>query len=241
MFEVNTAWAIVAVGALVAGASMQSGAEERSGAQVAAPARIDAGSEVGGEKLGGLHERSTDAELRIRFRIEKGASLSWTSADEPGQSQVTWQGDHRQIEGRLVEVGDDTLTIAADDQHASFTVATHSVLVAQRRSRGQGAIRGAALGLLSGAAAGAIAGPLFWDDPCDGDGEDCWRLFSTGDERIITAIALGAVGAAVGLALGVAFPGSHWARVHEIEQGRVLSLDVTPVPRGAAAAVSVSF
>ncbi len=214
----------------------------RTGARVVFPKRYMGTAD--GERSGTLRESSRVAAPRIRLRLIEGARVLRTSTGGPGQIQVTVPDD--QVVGHLVEAGDDALTIEVGKAGAALTVPTSSVLraqLSQHRSRGQGAARGLGLGVLGGAAAGAMIGLASGDDQCTPQGGlfDCLMVFTAQEKATIGAIFLGGAGGAVGLVLGMAFPGSRWVPARDLERGGRVSVNVAPIRRGATAAVSVNF
>jgi hypothetical protein len=173
----------------------------------------------------------TAARVRLALRTPDGKRLSG------------------RIVGQLVASGPDTLTVSVGPgreavvKRADVWRMEHS---AGKRSRGAGALRGAAIGLGVGVVLGAGVGALSGDDRervvyCPpyhgfGFGPLCGPLFtfSARDKAIIGGIGLGSLGAVLGGIGGAAAPGERWRRAHGV---RDVALELQPAGLGARLAL----
>ncbi len=126
----------------------------------------------------------------------------------------------------------DTLALRSFDTRSELLlpVSTIQGLYVSRgpRSRPAAAFRGLSIGLAVGGALGAATG-LFGDAQATGFG-----AVSRSERVVIGAVALGALGAAIGTLAGVSRPGEKWERV-DLQRLRISS-----GPRGRRS-VGVSF
>jgi hypothetical protein len=153
------------------------------------------------------------------------------------------------IVGEIVATGPETLTVRTGERE----VVVRRDEIARmdrslgRRSRGAGALRGAAIGLGIGAVLGAGVGALSGDDsersycpPYDGFGfgSICGPLFtfSARDKAVIGGVALGTLGAVLGGIGGAAAPGERWRRD---QPGPAFAL--RPQRRGLGAELALRF
>jgi hypothetical protein len=153
------------------------------------------------------------------------------------------------IAGEIVATGPETLTVRTGERE----VVVRRDEIARmdrslgRRSRGAGALRGAAIGLGIGAVLGAGVGALSGDDsersycpPYDGFGfgSICGPLFtfSARDKAVIGGVALGTLGAVLGGIGGAAAPGERWRRD---QPGPAFAL--RPQRRGLGAELALRF
>lgn len=152
--------------------------------------------------------------------------------------------------GRVVAVGDRTLTMEFDGHPGPVEVEKASVARIERslghRSRGKGARRGAGIGLLVGATSGILLGfASGGDDPC-GEVRDpfgfCNLAFSAGEKAAIYGIALGALGTIGGAVVGATRSGERWERGATVFANERVGVRLVPAGRrGAGIQVAVGF
>jgi hypothetical protein len=162
--------------------------------------------------------------------------LAAAAADGP---RVRVKTAEATVVGTLLAQDDDRLVVGTEDagRIAVPRLAITSLEESHgRHSRGSRVLKGAGIGLATGAALGLIIGFGSGDDTCR-PGEYCLLLFDAGDKATMGAAGLGVIGGAVGALAGLALPRDRWERVDAPR----LRLSVAPVPRGAAALLSVSF
>jgi hypothetical protein len=110
----------------------------------------------------------------------------------------------------VLAVEADDIVVRDNSDAAELRIATaslESLDLRRRRSRGQGAWRGAAIGLVAGAGIGVFAGIA------DGDDTNCIICWSKEEKAVMGAITLGGTGALAGALIGRAAPGGYWQRV----------------------------
>ena len=106
----------------------------------------------------------------------------------------------------------DTLVLRRDADQREFRVAAEAIeqiARQEKRTRGQGLLRGGGIGLLVGAVGGAVLGFADGDDRCDPNSW-CFLSFSAEDKALMGAIALGGGGALIGGTVGLIAPGQRW-------------------------------
>jgi len=149
--------------------------------------------------------------------------------------------------GRVVAVGERTLTVAFDGHSRPVEFDKAAVLALERslggRSRGKGAGRGAGMGLVAGAATGVIVGLVSGDDPCHRDQFlGCFLAFSAGEKAAMYGIALGAVGTIGGAVVGASRNGERWERGATVFANDRVGIHLVPAGhRGAGIRVAVGF
>jgi hypothetical protein len=156
------------------------------------------------------------------------------------------------VTGRLLRTDPDSLTVQPP-KGAPVTLPLARLERLERslgrRSRGRGALHGAAFGLAGGMVVGASAGLLAGSDArpaaCDapqGDGAwlnaiACGIRFSAAEKAGIGAVAIGAVGAVTGGVVGAIAPGERWQK----GKPERLRFAVGPQRGGVGASVQLRF
>jgi hypothetical protein len=143
---------------------------------------------------------------------------------EPGTRVRVATGAHT-LTGRVVAAGDQTLVMERVTNRWGVPVRTRPIEWAEvrrldvspgRRSRAEGALHGAAVGLVGGAAGGAVmfAGfnGLSGCDPRSPDPEERFGCFRTGDALLLGAMIGAYFGAPYGAGAGFLWPGDRWER-----------------------------
>lgn len=162
------------------------------------------------------------------------------------------KGSGPRREGKIIDVGDRTLTMAFDGYPGPIEVETTSVLRLERslgrRPRGKAALRGAGIGLLAGVTSGVLLGFASGDDRCphpeDPRSVNCFFFFgfSAGDKAAMYGIALGTLGTIGGAVVGAARSGERWERGATVFANERVGVRVLPAGRGGAGiSVSVGF
>jgi hypothetical protein len=175
-----------------------------------------------------------------------------TEAIDPGtRVRLTFEGDADPLApgrggartrrvGRVIVVGDRTVTVAFDGHSRPVEFDQASIAGLERslggRPRGKGAARGAGIGLLAGVAGGVLIGIA------SGDDERGLVAFSAGEKAAIYGIGLGALGTIGGAIVGASRSTERWERGAPVfAKGRV-GVHVVPAGRrGAGMAVSLGF
>ena len=179
--------------------------------------------------------------------IDPGARVRLTFAED-ADPLAPGRGTTRRA-GRVIAVGDRTVTVAFDDHSRPVEFDQASILGLERSlggpSRGKRAARGAGIGLLAGLVSGVLLGVASGDDQCNQETDYlnfCNLAFSRGEKATIYGIALGAVGTMGGAVVGASGSGERWERGAIVfAKGRV-GVHVVPAGRrGAGMAVSLGF
>lgn len=184
-----------------------------------------------------------------------------TEAIDPGtRVRLTFEGDAdplgpgrsgartRRV-GRVITVGDRTVTVAFDGHSRPVEFDQASIAGLERslggRPRGKGALRGAGIGLVAGVASGVLIGMASGDDSCNEDTDYfnfCNLAFSAGEKALIYGVALGGVGTIGGAIVGASTGSERWERGATVfAKGRVGVHVVRAGRRGAGVAVSLGF
>jgi hypothetical protein len=197
--------------------------------------------------------------LCLGVALATGPSAPAPEANGPGtRVRLTFARDADPLEpgrkgagarraGRVVHVGDRTVTMAFDGHAREVEVETASVVRLERslgrRSRGKSAGRGAGIGLLAGVAGGVLVGLASGDDPCHRDQFlGCFLAFSAGEKAAMYGIALGAVGTIGGAVAGASRTGERWERGATVFADEHIGVHIVPAGRrGAGVAVSLGF
>jgi hypothetical protein len=140
--------------------------------------------------------------------------------------------------GRVVAVGDRTLTVAFDGHSRPVEFDQASIIGLERSlgGRRKPALRGAGIGLLAGVASGALIGVA------SGDDEPSFVYFTAGQKAAIYGIGLGVVGALGGAVVGASRGGERWERGATVFASGRVGVHVVPAGhRGAGMAVSLGF
>jgi hypothetical protein len=147
-------------------------------------------------------------------------TLAWAALPAAAQPALRG-GEHVRIRAgdvtghyTVVSVGTDSLTLrvaAAEPLTVAFTAFDRLDLHLGRRTRSQGALRGAGIGFLIGAMTGVAGGLLTGD----------------GGEPFAHGVLLGFTGAVAGGAVGAVAPGDRWRRVRTLG-----SVELAATPRG---------
>ena len=129
----------------------------------------------------------------------------------------------RGIVGSLHFEDDGTAVIVSKGHVRRIPVRAARVQVRHPRTIGQGAARGAGIGLVVGALAGAAMVVASGDDgspPCESQSLDifgggCWAvgMYSDGQLAALGVAGVAAIGTLAGAFVGAAFPGERWTDV----------------------------
>lgn len=178
--------------------------------------------------------------------IGSGTRVRLTFAPEADPIAPGASGPTRRA-GRVVAVGDRTVTIAFDGHSRPVELDKATVIGLERslggRSRRRGAGRGAGIGLVAGAATGVLVGLVSGDDPCHRDQFlGCFLAFSAGEKAAMYGLALGAVGTIGGAVAGASRTGERWERGATVFANERVGIHLVPAGRrGAGMAVSLGF
>lgn len=149
--------------------------------------------------------------LLLALGAASGARAQAVRFEEGVRVRATVDG--RWLAGRLVRVGAGRLAVA----HGADTLAlagAERVALRVRRTRGQGAGRGALLGTGAGLVLGSAAATVGVTSCGGADG-----CFAPGLVALVYAVPVVAGAAAVGAGVGALAPGWRWERVEAVELG----------------------
>jgi hypothetical protein len=172
--------------------------------------------------------------------IGSGTRVRLTFAPQADPLAPGRQGASTQRVGRVVAVGERTITMAFDGRSRPVEFDRASIIRVERslggRPRAKGVGRGLGIGLMVGVASGALIGVA------SGDDEGGFINFSAGDKAAICGIGLGVVGALGGAVVGAMGSGERWERGAPVFASGPVGVHVVPAGgRGAGMALSLRF
>ena len=199
--------------------------------------------------------------LCVAAALATAPSAPAPEAIDPGtRVRLTFEGDADPLApgrsrartrraGRVIAVGDRTVTVAFDGHSRPVEFDQASVAGLERslggRPRGKGALRGAGIGLVAGVASGVLIGMASGDDQCNEDTDYlnfCNLAFSAGEKALIYGVGLGAVGTFGGAVAGASWSSERWERGATVFANGRVGVHVVPAGRrGAGVAVSLGF
>ena len=139
-------------------------------------------------------------------QLAPGARVRATVAEAPDRPA----GPFRQVTGRLVRLGTDTVLVAQGDRVVA--VPRHGLIRLETPggsvSRGRSALRGAGMGAAIGFIGGAVLSYAAYE-PCEGE----FLCFSRESEAVMGGVVAGALGLAIGGVIGAARGRERWQRV----------------------------